>query len=69
MAADERATITIDVDVKNLNRIQEITAALEAMGIASEVNAAKFSNLTGAMTGHSRATKTASKDSQKLLLG
>lgn len=66
MAADERATITIDVDVKNLNRLQQVTAALEAMGIASDVNAAKFSNLTGAMTGHSRASNKASKDSQKL---
>jgi hypothetical protein len=66
MAADERATITIDVDVKNLNRLQEVTAALEEMGIASEVNAAKFSQLTGAMTGHSKASKAASKDSQKL---
>lgn len=66
MAADERATITIDVDVKNLNRLQQVTAALEAMGIASEVNAAKFSQLTGAMTGHSRASNNASKSSQKL---
>lgn len=66
MAADERATITIDVDVKNLNRLQQVTAALEEMGIASEVNAAKFSQLTGAMTGHSKASKSASQNSQRL---
>jgi hypothetical protein len=66
MAADERATITIDVDVKNLNRLQQVTAALEAMGVASEVNAARFSSLTGAMNQHSRASNSASRNSQKL---
>lgn len=66
MAADERAVITIDVDVKNLNRIQQVIADLEAVGVASEVNAAKFDGLVGAMNRHTGASGKASKASQKL---
>ena len=66
MAADERANITIDVDVKNLARLQELSAALEEVGLASELNAEKFEGLTGAMGRLTGAQKGSSQSSKKL---